>query len=107
MNTIQWCLYYPAIVDADELSLTTEEMTVLADSLAAYREGDLVAALERYPAGRDPQSSQERVYLAALWLAIGQVQESEALLQTFAVQAQAPTTSEHLAGAIRLMIAYL
>jgi len=105
INIIQWCLYYPAILDSDELPLTVEEKDVLSDSLAAYRDGDLVAALEGYPAGREPQSAQERVYLAALWLAIGQVQESEALLTVFPAQARPSTIPERLASALRLMIA--
>jgi tetratricopeptide (TPR) repeat protein len=105
INVIQWCLYYPAIVDSAEIPLTAEENDALKDSLSAYRDGDLVSALERYPAGRVPQSPQEKVYLAALWLAIGQVQESEALLEPFSAQTQPSTVPERLAAALRLMAA--
>jgi hypothetical protein len=40
-----------------------------------------------------------------LWLAIGQVQESEALLEPFPAQTPPSTVSERLAAAIRLMAA--
>jgi tetratricopeptide (TPR) repeat protein len=70
---IQWCLYYPAILDAD---LAVPE---LAPSVAAYREGDLLRALELYPENRQPTSDPERTYLAALLLAVGQVDQARAL----------------------------
>src|SRR5882757_10695964 len=41
-NLLQWCFYYPAVLDPDELSLSTEETNRLAGSLAAYRSGDLL-----------------------------------------------------------------
>src|SRR5437764_15107563 len=65
MNIVQWCLYYPAVLDADELSLAE----ALTGSLAAYRSGDLLAALAKYPDGRQPGSNQEKVYRASLLLA--------------------------------------
>ncbi|HXJ58355.1 MAG TPA: TonB-dependent receptor [Verrucomicrobiae bacterium] len=100
-RVIQWCLYYPAVVDVNEVPLSIQEMNVLADSLTAYRAGDLVAALARYPDGRQPESAAERVYLAGLWLAIGQVQQTETLLEPLA----ASGVPGRLAAAIRLMIA--
>jgi Flp pilus assembly protein TadD len=105
INVIQWCLYYPAVVDADELPLTAEERAELRESLQAYRDGDLVSALAKYPTGREPQSPQERVYLAALWLAIGQAPESEALLKTISPQAQPSAIPERLAATLRLVMA--
>ncbi len=104
-NVIQWCLYYPAVIDMDEIPFTGEEKRALEISLAAYLNGDLIAALEGYPAGRNPESSAERVYLAALWLAIGQVQESEALLKSFPAPSRSSGRAERLASALRLMIA--
>src|SRR5712692_3486469 len=82
VNVIQWCLYYPGVVDLDELNLSTEEKQALRDSLAAYRSGDLLAAVAHYPAGRTPASSEEKIYLAALDLSVGQAGEAEALLGT-------------------------
>jgi Tfp pilus assembly protein PilF len=80
INVIQWALYYPGILDPDELQLTPDEERTLSGSLAAYRNGDLLAALEQYPAGHVPTSDRERVYQAALLLAVGQVETAEALL---------------------------
>src|SRR5688572_7361648 len=48
-NIIQWVLYYPAIVDVDELALSADERNALAESIAAYRSGDLLAAQTKYP----------------------------------------------------------
>src|SRR5262249_27598777 len=45
INSIQWCLYYPGVFDPDQLGLSANEKAALANSLAAYRSGDLLAAL--------------------------------------------------------------
>src|SRR5258706_2762519 len=37
INVIQWTLYYPGILDADELPLTEQERSALSSSLNAYR----------------------------------------------------------------------
>jgi len=42
------------------------------ESITAYRAGDLLAALAKYPASRQPGSDAERVYYAALLLSVGQ-----------------------------------
>src|SRR5207249_2021756 len=56
INIIQWCLYYPAVLDTEELRLSVEERGALSQSLAAYERGDLVAAFGAYPADRQPAS---------------------------------------------------
>ena len=66
VNIIQWTLYYPAILDPDELELSADARQALAASLAAYRSGDLVEALAQYPKGREAASESERVFRAAL-----------------------------------------
>jgi ferric-dicitrate binding protein FerR (iron transport regulator)/outer membrane receptor protein involved in Fe transport len=96
INIIQWCLYYPAIVDLDELALTNAEKQSLADSLAAYRSGDLLAALDLYPTNRVSVSDAEKTYLAQLLLAVGQVGQAEAELESIA---------SPVADALREMIA--
>lgn len=105
INAIQWCLYYPAVLDADEIPFDDAEKRTLADSLQAYRNGDLVAALTVYPAGRSPASPSERIYLAALWLSIGQVHECEALLSSVAVPPPTSDRLQRLVSALRLMMA--
>lgn len=100
---IQWCLYYPGVLDPDDLELTPAEAAVLAPALAAYRAGDLQAALAAYPPGRQLVSDFEKVFLGALLLAVGRVDQSEALLDTLA--APAGTKPARLASALRDLIA--
>ena len=100
-NLLQWCFYYPAVIDPDELQLTPEEEKNLASSLAAYRAGDLLAALEKFPAGNS-SSAAVKIYHAALLLAVGEVEKSEAEF------AALPKNSERigrLAGSLRQLIA--
>jgi len=101
-NLLQWCFYYPAVVDPDELQLTAAEEKDLSASLAAYRSGDLLAALDRYPAGRQNISDREKVYHAALLLAVGQVPETERMLNTVSDQSGRPAK---LSMALRQLIA--
>src|SRR4030095_473424 len=44
-NVLQWCFYYPAVLNPDDLPLTPEEQKILGESLTAYRTGDLLAEL--------------------------------------------------------------
>ena len=81
-NLLQWCFYYPGALDLNDLPLTASEKTVLGESLTAYRDGDLLAALAKYPDAPQPGSDTERVYHAALLLGAGQVAEAEADLST-------------------------
>ena len=104
-NVVQWCLYYPGVLDLDELELTPAEQTALADSLAAYRAGDLLQAVAAYPAARTPASDREKIFLAALLLAVGDVAQSETLLNSLVEPASASSRSHRLANAVRLVIA--
>lgn len=104
VNVIQWALYYPAVLDVDELPLAVAERQVLADSLTAYRAGDLLRALEVYPAGRLPASDAERVYRAALLLAVGQVEGGEAQLNALG-GGKTNDLNGRLAGTVRRLIA--
>ena len=117
INIIQWALYYPAVLDLDELNFTDAEKQALAASLDAYRAGDLPAALANYPTNRlprvinpvtsgstagqaitrgEPASDSEKIYFAELLLSAGQVEQSEAQLG----QIQSP-----LADALREVVA--
>ena len=51
-NVLQWCFYYPAVIDPDDLPFTPDEQKILGESLQAYRSGDLLVALAKYPAGQ-------------------------------------------------------
>jgi tetratricopeptide (TPR) repeat protein len=79
VNFVQWSLYYPGVLDPDELELGTS--SPLAASLAAYRNGGLLAAQALYPASYAGGTVNERLYHAALLLSVGQVTNCEAVLQ--------------------------
>ena len=81
-NVIQWVLYYPGVLDLEELPFTPAEAQALSASLAAYRSGDLLAAVTNYPANRQPVSEAEKIYFAGLNLAVGQVERAQAVLET-------------------------
>lgn len=92
---IQWVLYYPAVLDPSDL-FSDHVPGNLAASVEAYRTGDLLRAL-RLMAG-SAETAVERSYLAALLLAVGQVEESERLLA-------AVEPSSKIGTALRVMIA--
>jgi tetratricopeptide (TPR) repeat protein len=101
-NVLQWCFYYPAILDLTDLPLTADEQSTLAESLSAYRSGDLLDALAKYPEGRQPGSNAERLYYAALLLPVGQVEQTEAALAALPADADRP---QQLAAALQQLIA--
>src|ERR1051326_2060873 len=80
VNVIQWCLYYPSVVDTDEINFTAAERESLRESLAAYRAGDLLAALNTFPDDKIQPSEATRVYHAALLLSVGRVDEANRLI---------------------------
>ena len=96
MKVIQWVLYYPAVIDPNEIGLSTQERETFSESLKAYRSGDLLLAVSKYPENREPASDAERVLQAALLLAVGRVEKAEASLKN---------TESPLATAIREVIA--
>ena len=81
VNLVQWCLYYPGVLDLKDLNLSPGTGDALRESLAAYNEGDLLNALKAYPRQRSPASSAERIYRAGLFLFVGQVEKAERLLR--------------------------
>ncbi|PWU22156.1 MAG: hypothetical protein C5B50_00085 [Verrucomicrobia bacterium] len=104
-NIIQWWIYYPGVLDLEDIGLTPEARTRLSASLARYQEGNLAQALEQfpgYPQLQEPSSSEERLYLAGLLLAVGAPDRAEAQLaraNTNAPAARALRTMIHAVGA--------
>jgi len=98
INIIQWVLYYPAVVDPDELGLTDGEKQTFSDSVKAYRSGDLLQALASFPENRPPATDAERLLQSAVLLAAGRVEQVESNLK--ALQAPSP-----VANALRELIA--
>jgi tetratricopeptide (TPR) repeat protein len=81
VNLIQWCLYYPGVLDLKDLPLSPETSPALRGSLAAYEAGDLLGALRLYPVSRKPVSPAESVYRAGLYLVVGQVEKARKLMR--------------------------
>ncbi len=103
-NLLQWSFYYPAVLDPAELLFSPEEQKVLGESLEAYRSGDLLAALAKYPAGRQPASSTEQVYYAGLLLSVGQVEPAETVLASLP-GADVSSRPQRMATALRRLVA--
>lgn len=96
-SAIQWCLYYPAVVDPDELVFSVDERLKLKDSLEAYRSGDILTALSLFPDTLPVSSEALGLYKASLELAVGRVDQSRKLLSGVSVQ-------QPIKNAIDLMI---
>jgi outer membrane receptor protein involved in Fe transport/Tfp pilus assembly protein PilF len=102
-NVLQWCFYYPAVIDPADLPFTPEDQKILGESLQAYRSGDLLVALAKYPAGRQPGSDMERVYYAGLLLGVGQVEPAETVLASLSVS-DASSRPQRIALDLRRLI---
>ena len=103
VNVLQWNLYYPAILNLEELDLPDEARQALTRSIVAYEQGDLLQALAHYPSDRTPHSDAEKIYLAALLLSVGQVGPSEELRRS--VSAALPGPEASLAEALGVLVA--
>jgi tetratricopeptide (TPR) repeat protein len=101
VNIIQWALYYPAVLDPDELGLSGAESAGVAASLAAYREGDLLGALEKYPKSHRPSSSAGRLYRAGLMLAVGQVEKAQAAMAGMPANAPGRLALDEMIAAVK------
>jgi tetratricopeptide (TPR) repeat protein len=102
-NVVQWCLYYPAVLDPDELGLGPGQQQPFSDSLQAYRSGDLLGAVSFYPQTRTPATDAERIYVAALFLSVGQVAQAESMLAP--IPSTVSSNLRELTEALRLVIA--
>lgn len=76
VNVIQWCLYYPAVLDPVEFTSLGSK----SSSIYEYRQGDLPGALEAYIRKPVANSIDGRLYRAAVILAVGQVDKARATL---------------------------
>jgi tetratricopeptide (TPR) repeat protein len=77
-NVIQWCLYYPGVLDLKELGYSRRADT----SINAYNEGDLLRALAAYGHQTHSGSNADKVYHAGLLLAVGRVDKAKRLLDS-------------------------
>ena len=104
-NVVQWCLYYPGVLDLGDLNFDAATSAVIGDSLAEYTRGDLLRAVSAYPADRNPASDAEKIYLSALLLSVGQVSQAESFLSTLSDAAGPGSFHRRIADALRLVIA--
>jgi len=96
-NIIQWSLYYPAVVDPDEIAFNDQDRAAVGPAFEAYRRGDLLGARNSLTPASPSASDQQRLFDAALLLAVGQVDQTVAALK--ALQTPSP-----LAAALQLLI---
>ena len=80
-NTVEWWLNYPAVLCLDDLALSEEEIQRAAGSLAAWREGDVRATVEKMPPRVENESEDFRLFRAAVLLVSGDHAGAEALLK--------------------------
>jgi Flp pilus assembly protein TadD len=97
VRVIQWCLYYPGILDLADLPGPLPERW--HESMRAYRDGDLKQALATAKPDVEPILPSEKIYLASLLLSMGRTEASEALLSALSTES---TTDKPEAGARRL-----
>ena len=100
-NLLQWALYYPAVLQPDELGLTGDEQHALAASLDAYGQGDLPGALDQYPRDYAPATAGARLYRAAVLLATGRVDASRTAMQDVPADHPGRRALERMLAAVR------
>lgn len=74
-STVQWALYYPAVLNPADLDLPPADQTALAAVLAAYQSGDLPAALAAIST-QPPGGTARELFRAALDLSVGRVESA-------------------------------
>lgn len=101
VNILQWALYYPGVLDPRELGMSAAEQRAVAASLAAYRAGDLLGALEKYPANYRPSSGPGRLYYAGVLLAVGRVDDAQQIMSTLSADAAGRRALDQMIAAVK------
>lgn len=100
-GAIQWALYYPAVLDPDELRLKEDEQKTLSGVLTHYRGGDLITALNAWPANAGLTGEGAMGLRAQLELAVGRVAEAEGLLAQLPAEVPARPALTELIAVVR------
>ncbi len=77
---IQWALYYPTVINPDDLRLDANEQDAQRDVIEKYRSGDLLAALGAWPENFSAGGPGPNLFRAQLELAVGRATVAEVLL---------------------------
>ena len=101
-NIIQWCLYYPAVIDPGSFRLEAGEAAAFAESLASYRQGDLLGALAKQLPLAGNASTNARLYHAATVLSVGQVERAQAALAGVPTTEPSRLSIEQMIAAVKL-----
>jgi len=97
VNVIQWCLYYPAVLDAREMSLGNADQSSLRRSLTAYQAGDLLQAMAGLPNDWVNGSHAEQLFGASLLLSLGNVDAARPVLASLAAAEDRTEESRRIA----------
>lgn len=101
VNILQWALYYPGVLNPEELGMSAGDRRAVGASLAAYQSGDLLGALEKYPANYRPSSTAGRLYAAGVNLAVGRVDDAEQLISGVSPAAPGRRALEEMIAAVK------
>jgi len=101
INAIQWALYYPAVLNSEEVGLGEGEKSAVSASITAYQKGDLLGALENYPVSHHPSSVGGRLYRAGVLLAVGRVDQAEAEMRRLPQKATGRRALEEMISAVK------
>lgn len=99
-GAIQWMLYYPAVLDPSDLSLSPVETQRLAPVMNAYRRGAFREALDAALATGNAVSDSERLLRASLHLSAGQIPAMESELNAL----QPGVARSETAAALRRLV---
>ncbi len=79
VSVVQWMLYYPGVVDPDDLGQRFVHTEAVQPSLKAYLEGNILKSLDLYPEERldsNEASAEEQLWLAMLEMSTGLVEQA-------------------------------
>ncbi|MCI0536986.1 MAG: hypothetical protein L0Z50_17360 [Verrucomicrobiales bacterium] len=105
-QTVQWCLYYPAVLFLEDLSEQLRHDRAYQPSFGWYQTGAVQRAWETLPPEGEWNIEEKKLYAAALRLALGDVEGSQKLLALIEPQGAvslptSPQPSPHVGRAER------
>ncbi len=94
-NLVQWALYYPAVIPANEFGLSEAQQRALGASFASYKQGDLLGALRTLPRNAPP------LYRAAVLLSVGRVDKARAALRGVSAKNESRRALEQVIATVK------